>query len=291
MKTMYHTCLTGLVLALLLAMLTGCGATSEVYVGGSEKEEPAKDGEITASTVEELLEAVQPGAKIVLEPGRYDLSAFAEEAAAQSRDLSKGGKEYVRLRECFDGIEIVIQGVKGLSIRAASGDISATELIVSPRYASVLNFEDCDQLSLTGLTMGHTEDGYCMGNVISMSYCRGAVLDRLDLYGCGVYGLVLENGSGDVRISNSTIRDCSEGPFSIQRAVGVVEFIDCALSGSDGPGFYYQPETSDLRFIRCSFGEEESNQWYFSEDATAEDCQWSEITQYPDYSGREENAY
>ena len=291
MKSYYKASLTGIALALLLAVLAGCGTTSELYAGGSEKEEPVKDGEIAVSTVEELLEAVRPGAKIILEPGRYDLSSFAEEAAAQGREFSKDGKEYVRLRECFDGVEIVIQGVKGLSIRAGSGDISATELIVSPRYAAVLNFEDCDQLSLTGLTMGHTEQGYCMGNVISLSYCRGVVLDRLDLYGCGVYGLALDNGSGDVRISNSTIRDCSEGPFSIQRAVGVVEFIDCALNGSEGPGYYYQPETSDLRFIRCSFGEEESNQWYFSEEATAEDCQWSEITQYPDYSGREENAY
>ena len=290
MKTRYHICLAGLALALLLAVLAGCRTTSEVYVGGSEKEEPVKNSEITVSTVEELLEAVRPGAKIILEPGRYDLSAFAEEAVAQGRAFSKDGKEYVRLRECFDGVEIVIQGVKGLSIRAASGDIAATELIVSPRYASVLNFEDCDQLSLAGLTMGHTEQGYCLGNVITLSYCRGAVLDRLDLYGCGVYGLALENGSGDLRISNSTIRDCSEGPFSIQQAVGVVEFIDCTLRGSEGPGDYYQPETSSLRFIRCSFGEEESNLWYFSEDAAAEDCQWSEITQYPDYSGREEEA-
>ena len=283
-KSDYKVRLTGLVLTLLLVLLAGCGTTSELYSGGSEKEELAKDGEIAVSTVEELLEAVRPGAKILLEPGRYDLSAFAEEAAAQGRDLSKDGKEYVQLRECFDGMEIVIKGVKGLSIRAASGDIAATELIVSPRYAAVLNFEDCDQLSLTGLTMGHTEQGYCAGNVINLSYCRGVVLDRLDLYGCGVYGLGLENGSGDVRISNSTIRDCSQGPFYIQEAVGVVEFIDCVLRDSEGPGYYYQPETSDLQFIRCSFGEKESNLWHFSEDASAEDCQWSEITQYPDYS-------
>ena len=94
MKNYCKVTLTGLVLTLLLVMLAGCGTTQELYAGGSEKEEPAKEGEITVSTVEELLEAVQPGAKIILEPGRYDLSAFAEEAAAQDRDFSKDGKEY-----------------------------------------------------------------------------------------------------------------------------------------------------------------------------------------------------
>ena len=281
MKTIYKICS----LALMLLLLAGCGASSEIYEGGSEKEEPVKGGEISVSSVEELLEAIRPGAKIVIEPGTYNLSEFAETAAVEARDFSVDGKEYVRLRECFDGTEIVISGVKGLSIRGASGDISQTQLVVDPRYAAVLNFEDCDQLSLTSMTMGHTAQAYCAGNVVNLSYCRGAVLDRLDLYGCGVYGLALDNGSGDVRISNSIIRDCSEGPFSIERAVGVVEFIDCALEGSEGPGYYYQPETSDLRFIRCSFGEEESNYWYFSEDVTEEDCSWSEITEYPDYSG------
>ncbi len=36
-------------------------------------------------------------------------------------------------------------------------------------------------------------------------------------------------------------------------------------------------------FNGCVFGEAESNCWYFDEEAEFINCEWSEITEYPDY--------
>ena len=47
--------------------------------------------------------------------------------------------------------------------------------------------------------------------------------------------------------------------------------------------YFEYSEDASLTFKKCTFGEQESNNWYFDEYATFEDCVWSEITEYPDY--------
>lgn len=284
------------ILLLALALLGGCGAeTTQAPADEPEsqtEETPLILGEevITVSTAEELLEAIRPGAEIVIQPGFYNLSTFVEEARADGRDFWEAGEEYVRLRECFDGTEIVICNVDDLIIRGGSELAADTELVVEPRYATVFNFENCSGLTLSALTLGHTEQGSCVGSVLRFSGCQDVELDRMDLYGCGVYGVEALNGTGDLQVRDSTIRDCEYGPFSLEDTVGKVEFVDCSLYGSDGAGYYHSMEGAAMRFVRCSFGEAESNVWYFREDIETEDCTWSEITEYPDYSGMEENG-
>ena len=287
---------------LALALLAGCGTetaqapaeTSEVP-GQTEPAAPEVIEEgvrgqevITVTTAEELLEAIRPGAEIVIEPGCYDLSPFVEQAMADGRQFRQAGEEYVRLRECFDGTEIVVCNADDLIIRGGSESPGDTELVIEPRYATVFSFENCSDLTLFGLTMGHTEQGSCEGSVLRFSGCTGVELDKMDLYGCGVYGIEALDGSGDIHVRESEIRDCEYGPFSFEDTAGQLDFTDCALYGSDGAGFYAGGEDSSLRFIRCSFGEKESNVWYFREDIETLDCTWSEITEYPDYSWMEE---
>ena len=290
-----------LLLALTPVLAAGCGsetaqAPAEAPEGQSQAEAPAEEpvlrGEevITVSTAEELLEAIRPGAEIVIQPGFYDLSAFVEPARADGREFWEAGEEYVRLRECFDGTEIVIRGVDDLILRGGTGLAADTELVTEPRYATVFNFEDCSGLTLSGLTLGHTEQGACEGSVLRFSGCRDVKLDRMDLYGCGVYGIEALDGTGDLTVLDSVLRDCDYGPFSIEDPVGPFTFIGCGLYGSNGAGWYDGSEDSSLRFLRCSFGEAESNVWYFREDAETEDCTWNEITEYPDYSGMEEES-
>ena len=301
---MKQACFYVLLLTLALALLGGCGTqttpaeepasqaeeSTETETASPGEEEEVVRGEelITVSTAEELLEAIRPGVEIVVEPGYYNLSAFVEAAAADNREFWQAGEEYVQLRECFDGTEIVVRNVDSLIIRGGGEQAGDTELTVDPRYATVFNFEGCTDLTLAGLTMGHTEQGACEGSVLRFSDCRDIALEQMDLYGCGVYGIEAMEGTGDLHVRESVLRDCDYGPFSFEDTTGMLEFADCQLYGSNGAGFFAGGEDCTLRFIRCSFGEAESNVWYFREDIEAEECTWSEITEYPDYSYMEE---
>ena len=58
------------------------------------------------------------------------------------------------------------------------------------------------------------------------------------------------------------------------------------MNGSGSGGYFYADDESygEFYFYRCSFGEGESNNLAFNDSIIAEDCSWSEITSYPDYS-------
>ena len=67
------------------------------------------------------------------------------------------------------------------------------------------------------------------------------------------------------------------------------------MTGSGSGGYFYADDGSDgeFYFYRCTFGERESNSLVFNDRITAEDCSWSEITEYPDYSeeSQKDGAY
>ena len=113
-------------------------------------------------------------------------------------------------------------------------------------------------------------------------------MSAMDLYGCGVYGISLKNGSGDLYMYSSTIRDCSYGPLDLADCEGMVEFRNCIFRDSDGGGYYEENGRSQVAFYECTFGGRETNVWYFYDNITKEECSWSEITEYPEYGWEEE---
>ncbi|MBE7002713.1 MAG: right-handed parallel beta-helix repeat-containing protein [Ruminococcaceae bacterium] len=251
-----------------------------------EPQSAADDGAVCVNSVEALLEAIVPGAKIVLDAGRYNLTDFLADYP-NTRDLDQwnDAHEYVKLQHAFDGTEVVVRGITGLSLRGGSEDRAATELVIEPRYASVFVFEDCEGVELSCLTMGHTDGGDCSGNVLDFYNCQHINLRNLDLYGCGAYGVSAMGGTGDLLAADTVIRDCSFGPFEIYSGAGEFRFTDCTLTGSEGGGDYEPEPGSSLAFINCSFGQEESNRWFFSQEdgiARFENCTWTEATEYPD---------
>lgn len=243
----------------------------------------AEDGAVRVRSVEELLEAIRPEANIILAPGRYNLTEFlAKYPNPQDFDAWNEAHPYVRINEVYDGLELVVRDVTDLRVEGGSEDPAATELVVEPRYATVLGFQDCAGIELGCLTMGHTDGGDCSGNVLDFRRCQTIRLRSLDLYGCGANGISAMEGCGDMQVSNSTIRDCTYGPFEIDGGTGEFRFTACTLSGSGTGGSYFPSESSSLSFVGCSFGERESNRWYFDDSVKCEDCRWSEITEYPD---------
>lgn len=267
-----------MLLVLLLIMLAGC-------TENNKKPQPADESEHNVKSVEELLEAIKPGASITIAQGEYNLTDFlAGYSDYADYNAWNENHEYVELREVYDGMEIVIKNVEGLQISGEEGD-EEVEIVTEPRYSTVLNFENCTDIKLTRLIMGHTNAGDCSGDVLGFVNTREINLSFLELYGCGVYGISCMEACGNLYAADVRIHSCTYGPISIWDSVGKIEFDSCIFSESNGGGYYDGGSESELIFNNCTFGQEESNMWLFREDATFDNCQFDEPTIYPDYSG------
>ena len=274
MKSLKGILSVALAAVLCVALLAGCG-------GGTAGGGIAADKAVHVKTIEEFLDAVKPDTEIVLEKGFYNISDTIEKIYSSADfDSWTAAHDYVEIRDEFDGCEIVIKDLSNLKIRGA-GDYSDTELVVEPRYASVLYFENCTNVDIAKLTLGHTDTGSCVGNVIDFDSCRKMNVDSCDLYGCGVYGIGAFAGSGDLHIDNTIIRSCEYGPFDLYSVYGDIVFTNCQLVDSNGYGSLWDEyNNANITFKSCTFGVNES---YISTyyNITFEDCSFAE--NYEDY--------
>jgi hypothetical protein len=171
---------------------------------------------LRVSTAEELLEALAPGRTVVLEPGLYELAG-----------LERIRTNYVSWEEVFDGRQLVVHGLSGLSLRA---ELGAT-ILAEPRYAFTVSFLGCRDLLLEGLTLGHTEAGYCVGGVVRLERCQGVSLEGCALYGSGTVGMEIRDTRG-VSVRDSAISGCTAGAVWADGAAGLV-FRDVEILGND----------------------------------------------------------
>ena len=176
--------------------------------------------EVEAATVDELLKAIAPDTVITLTGRSYDLT--------RAEGYGVYGSRWYGWNEIYDdGWELEIDNVEGLTIRSAR---PGTEIVTVPRYACVLKFVDCADVTLEGFTAGHTDGpGYCTGAVLFMEDCRNMNVSRCDLYGCGTYGLELQRCQG-VHTVDSTIRNCSYGAIFASNCRDVV-LDGCSIYG------------------------------------------------------------
>nr|MCR4804198.1 right-handed parallel beta-helix repeat-containing protein [Clostridia bacterium] len=122
------------------------------------------------------------------------------------------------------GAELVIHA-DDLTIRGAG--MEKTTIAAIPRYANVLTFTGCRNLTLTGLTAGHTvEPGFCAGGVLRLENCTDTLIDSCGLFGCGTLGIQAQSCSR-LTVTNSNIYECSYG------AVDVHQCQDVTVSGCD----------------------------------------------------------
>ena len=174
---------------------------------------------VECDTVEAFLKAIAPDTCIRLTGRSYDLS----------RALGYGnfGGDYYDWMDLYDGWELVISGVDNLRIEAAR---PGAEIVTQPRYADVIRFDNCSNVSLSGLTVGHTEGaGSCAGSVLRMLDCENMSVENCELYGCGTYGLELDR-CRDLSCRGTVIRDCSCGALTATSSSGIV-LDDCKISG------------------------------------------------------------
>ncbi len=208
---------------------------------------------ITVDNVSDLVKNLRDGAEILLEPGTYNVTEYLRE-----HPYDVGSWDNVVYEEYawgpydlgFDEPELQIAGLKNITIKAAKpGEL--TEIVCEPRHANVLSFLRCYNVTIEGITMGHTiEPGYCSGSVLNFSSCSSVSLNKVDLYGCGAYGITGYD-CYDFNMNDSIIRECTYGCLSIMGSYSMSfsndDFRDC--EGFNMLEFYY----SAADFRDCSF--------------------------------------
>ena len=164
--------------------------------------------EIHVSTVDEFIAAIGPNTRIVLEGSLYDLSAATGYGTSSST--------YYYWEDVYDGPGLVIRDVDNMTITTATGDVKKHTISAVPRYADVLAFTACSNITLSGFTAGHTiEPGSCAGGVIEFRDCDNMTVDTCGLYGCGILGVYAEY-STNIQVLNSDIYECSQGGIQMR---------------------------------------------------------------------------
>lgn len=277
----------------LMALLLGCFVTAcqspTPKATPTESTKPTEkseypEGTVVVNSAEELLEAIGPYTDIVIEEGYYNLSEYVEAAWEEEGEKWNEEHEYVKLVERYDGVEITITRTDGVTITGGGKNREDTEIVIDPRYSAVLTFDDCQGIVLSNFTMGHTEKGNCMGNVIDFYNSEKISLHQLDLYGCGVFGLGAYENTTELYAYDCIIRDCSYGPFDIFGCTGQFDFRKCTMTGSEGYPYFLEDEETFISFYECTFGKNETEYIYYSESMYHEDCVWSDEAEiYPEY--------
>lgn len=258
----------------------------------SVMQKPIKEP-VYVSSVEEFINAVGPGAVIFVEPGEYNISDYLDEVWEKEGESWNDRHSCASIETCFDGKEINFFYANGMSIIGDTDDCSEVKFITDPRYAAVFNFNSCEEVGIWNITAGHSQMGYCVGNVIDLSACSWVDFENVDLYGCGVIGISIMDKCGMVRVFDSVIHDCENGPFQCVNFNAELYVNNTKMIGSNGGGYYDHEAIQDpgdeeafsavYRFMRCTFGEKESNRMAFDDELYFDRCDFAEITEYPDY--------
>ncbi len=185
--------------------------------------------EVAVSNATELLQAIKSNRIIHLQPGDYDLSSDGVLAIVEPRTSEKS--PYVYYNDYSSGnmetMGVVVVNVENLTIIADEQQ----EIYTKYTADTVLNFEACSNITVSGVQFGHKPDvaKACVAGVLGMLNCSDMTFSKCDLYGCGVQGVYIIDSSS-ILFSNSIIRDCTDMAAYLS-GVTDVKFIGTEIYG------------------------------------------------------------
>ena len=166
----------------------------------------------------------------------------------------------------YDGNKLVVAGLSNLTI-AAKGE---GYLVVTPRYADVIKFVRCKAVSVRNFTMGHTETGDCVGDVLTFYRCKDVDIHKCHLFGCGVDGLSTSN-SELIRVYDTHLYGCSEFGVVLE-ASSDIRFKRCQIY-SNGMGINVDESCSDVNFDDCKFSNNRGQLFMCYGKVTLKNCE------------------
>ena len=190
--------------------------------------------EIHVNSVDEFLAAIGSNVNIVIDSEELNLTEamdYGEEEHPEYEDApSFNGKSYAWMK-VYDGFQLCIGNVSNFHITGG-------HIVTEPRYADVLAFYACSDISLNHVTAGHTLQGECCGGVIFLKQCENIIVQESDLYGCGILGLTAYDVSS-LQVQNTLIHDCTYGAAQLNDSEDVA-FLNCSIQNCPEPHFSLQ---------------------------------------------------
>jgi hypothetical protein len=155
-----------------------------------------------------------------------------------------------------DGAELVINKLERLVIR---GQGKGATILIDSRYARIFRFTNCQYVAIDNLTLGHTQGGYCEGEVLGLEDVTGFQILNCGLYGCGTCGVYMWNCTG-VEVKNTAIYDCSEAIARIDNSVRT-KFTKCDMygNGREGSCMLYASGGEPVEMTDCHIFDNEAN--------------------------------
>lgn len=219
----------------------------------------AQHNTITVSTAAQFVEALGPDRTIIIATDQpLNITEAIDQKVAEGT-LPEGETYYtpeapvsttaqVTYASNTDGNTLQVRGCNHLTIRSARGRAT---LLATPRYANVLEFIDCNDLTLENLVMGHTQDGYCDKGVLELDRCNHVTINDCDLYGCGTEGFVID-GCHNVTVNRTTVHDCTYYTMHVVRS-NLVRFNDCIFRDNRKFDQLCISNSRDVDFTGCLF--------------------------------------
>ena len=177
---------------------------------------------ITVRTAEELLKNIGSDRRIVLSAGRYDLSGVDIHTTCVAKQTD------------YDGTELGSYTIHDVSNLMIEGN---AEILTNDLFAAVLQFENCNNITVSGLTVGHInpmKEYMCEGAVLCFENSNEVTINSCNLYGCGAEGIYAEN-TQNISVNSSQIYSCTFAGIWLaeksQAAVSNSVFRDSKLDG------------------------------------------------------------
>jgi hypothetical protein len=217
-----------------------------IALGGTQlitrPSQAARRAKITVSTSRELWEAIGSDRTIRLRPGVYDLVSIAESLTESS--------PHIAFEPVYDGIEAVIRNVQNLTIIGPK-DHSA-KIYTQPRYADVLRFDNCQDISIERVEAGHWPDaGDCNGAVLQFTDCDRIELDDLMLFGSGTYGIWALR-TNELHCKDSQIYECTYGILYFTECEDI-HLEDCQFLDNRKFNLVHVERSRQVQFEDCQF--------------------------------------
>jgi len=153
--------------------------------------------QVEVATANELIENIGNNKKIILTSDYYNLSTV--------KDITN---EHVEKQPKYDDTyynAFIFKNIVNMTIEGNA------KIVIDDINADVLSFKNCGNITLSGLTVGHTTyyDEYrCEGSVTEFDTCTGININKCNLFGCGAVGINTRNVT-NLNVNDSKIYDCS----------------------------------------------------------------------------------
>lgn len=204
---------------------------------------------ITVSTPMEFVKAIGSNRTILVNEGTYVLT-----------DVAGTITEYVSWEDEYDGPQLVINRVENLKIIGKNNP----RLLVLPSYSWVLLFTHSSNVYITGLTLGHLQEGYCTGGVIKLDSCSKVTVQKSNMFGSGTYGMEINNSS-DVWVNGCDMYKCTYGLLILYNSSRIL-FEKTRFRETGQFDLITINNCPDVNFKSCIF-EKNFNTYSYSEDA------------------------